>query len=141
MGLVRPSIVFYAFDLLRLNGEDLRGLPIEERKAKLAALLRPPPPAVWYSVSFAENIDQLLSKMRELSLEGLIGKRVGSKYDSKRSGARIKIKLYQQGSFVIGGYIQPAGARKHMGALLAASTRMANSSLRAESARDTAKNS
>jgi bifunctional non-homologous end joining protein LigD len=53
-----------------------------------------------------------------LSLEGLIGKRAGSKYDSKRSGALIKIKLYQQGSFVIGGYIQPAGERKHMGALL-----------------------
>ena len=39
MGMVRPPIAFYAFDLLRLNGEDLRGLPIEERKAKLAALL------------------------------------------------------------------------------------------------------
>jgi bifunctional non-homologous end joining protein LigD len=51
-------------------------------------------------------------------LEGLIGKRAGSKYDSKRSGAWIKIKLYQQGSFVIGGYTQPAGERKHMGALL-----------------------
>jgi bifunctional non-homologous end joining protein LigD len=51
-------------------------------------------------------------------VEGLIGKRVGSKYDSKRSGAWIKIKLYQQGSFVIGGYSQPAGQRKHMGALL-----------------------
>jgi bifunctional non-homologous end joining protein LigD len=38
MGLVRPPIAFYAFDLLRLNGTDLRGLPIEERKAKLAAL-------------------------------------------------------------------------------------------------------
>jgi bifunctional non-homologous end joining protein LigD len=53
-----------------------------------------------------------------LSLEGLIGKRAGSKYDSKRSGAWIKIKLYQQGLFVIGGYTQPAGERKHMGALL-----------------------
>jgi bifunctional non-homologous end joining protein LigD len=53
-----------------------------------------------------------------LSLEGLIGKRAGSKYDSKRSGAWIKIKLYQQGSFVIGGYTQPGGERKHMGALL-----------------------
>jgi bifunctional non-homologous end joining protein LigD len=57
-------------------------------------------------------------RVRELSLEGLIGKRVGSKYDSKRSGAWIKIKLYQQGSFVIGGYTQPAGERKYMGALL-----------------------
>jgi ATP-dependent DNA ligase len=39
MGLVRPPIAFYAFDLLRRNGEVLRGLPIEDRKAKLAALL------------------------------------------------------------------------------------------------------
>jgi bifunctional non-homologous end joining protein LigD len=118
MGMVRPPIVFCAFDLLRLNGEDLRGLPIEERKAKLAALLRPPPPAIRYSASFTENIDELLNKVRELSLEGLIGKRAGSKYDSKRSGTWIKIKLYQQGSFVIGGYTQPTGERKHMGALL-----------------------
>ena len=118
MGLVRPPIVFYAFDLLRLNGEDLRGLPIEERKAKLATLLKPPVPAIRYSASFTENISELLTRVRELGLEGLIGKRAGSRYDSKRSGAWIKIKLYQQGSFVIGGYTQPAGERKHMGALL-----------------------
>src|ERR1700676_4866902 len=40
MSLVRPPIVFYAFDLLRLNGQDLRSSPVEERKAKLAALLK-----------------------------------------------------------------------------------------------------
>jgi bifunctional non-homologous end joining protein LigD len=108
----------YAFDLLRLNAQDLRGLPVEERKAKLAALLKNPPPAIRYSASFTENIDQLLTKVRELGLEGLIGKRAGSKYDSKRSGAWVKIKLYQQSSFVIGGYTQPAGERKHFGALL-----------------------
>jgi bifunctional non-homologous end joining protein LigD len=118
MGLVRPPIVFYAFDLLRLNGQDLRSSPIEERKAKLATLLKNPPSAIRYSASFTENIDKLLSRVRELSLEGLIGKRAGSKYDSRRFGAWIKIKLYQQDSFVIGGYTQPAGERKHMGALL-----------------------
>jgi bifunctional non-homologous end joining protein LigD len=118
MGFVRPPIVFYAFDLLRLNGQDLRGLPIEERKAKLAALLKTSPPAIRYSASFSQNIDQLLTKVRELGLEGLIGKRVGSKYDSKRSGAWVKIKLYRQSSFVIGGYTQPVGERKHLGALL-----------------------
>jgi bifunctional non-homologous end joining protein LigD len=118
MGLVRPPIVFYAFDLLRLNGQDLRSSPIEERKANLAALLKRPPADIRYSASFTQNIDELLSRVRELSLEGLIGKRAGSKYDSHRSGAWIKIKLYQQGSFVIGGYTQPAGERKHMGALL-----------------------
>jgi bifunctional non-homologous end joining protein LigD len=118
MGMVRPPIVFYAFDLLQLNGQDLRGLPVEERKAKLTALLKNPSPAIRYSASFTENIDKLLSKVRELSLEGLIAKRAGSRYDSRRSGAWIKIKLYQQGSFVIGGYTQPGGERKHMGALL-----------------------
>jgi bifunctional non-homologous end joining protein LigD len=118
MGMVRPPIVFYAFDLPQLNGEDLRGLPIEERKAKLAALLKRAPTDIRYSPSFTQNIDELLSRVRELSLEGLIGKRAGSKYDSKRSGAWIKIKLYQQGSFVIGGYTQPGGERKYMGALL-----------------------
>jgi bifunctional non-homologous end joining protein LigD len=118
MGLVRPPIAFYAFDLLRLNGTDLRGLPIEERKAKLAALLKNPPPGIRYSASFTENIDELLTRVRALSLEGLIGKRPGSKYDSKRSGVWIKIKLYQQGSFVVGGYTQPGGERKHLGALL-----------------------
>ena len=85
----------------------------------MAALLQRPPADVRYSASFTQNIDELLSTVRELSLEGLIGKRAGSKYDSKRSGAWIKINLYQQGSFVIGGYTQPAGERKYVGALLA----------------------
>jgi bifunctional non-homologous end joining protein LigD len=49
MGLVRPPIVFYAFDLLRLNGKDLQGLPIEKRKAKLEALLKKPPSVIRYS--------------------------------------------------------------------------------------------
>ena len=43
MGQERPPIVFNAFDLLRLNGKDLRDLPIEERKAKLEELLKTPP--------------------------------------------------------------------------------------------------
>jgi hypothetical protein len=51
MGLVRPPIVFYAFDLLRLNGQDLKDLPIEEREAKLEELLKKPPGVIRYSVS------------------------------------------------------------------------------------------
>jgi ATP-dependent DNA ligase len=53
-----------------------------------------------------------------LRTNGGASKEYSSKYDSKRSGAWIKIKLYQQGSFVIGGYTQPGGERRHMGALL-----------------------
>ena len=54
MGQERPPIVFYAFDLLQLNGKNLQNLPIEERKAKLEELLKKPPGVIRYSVSFTE---------------------------------------------------------------------------------------
>jgi bifunctional non-homologous end joining protein LigD len=119
MGLVRPPIVFYAFDLLRLNGEDLQNLPLEERKTKLERLLKKPPGIIRYSVSFTHKIEELLSRAHELGLEGLIGKRSGSRYEAgKRTGAWVKIKLYQEQGFVIGGYTEPEGSRKYFGALL-----------------------
>ena len=85
MGLVRPPIVFYAFDLLRLNGKDLQNLPIEERKAKLEGLLKKPPGVIRYSVSFTKKIEELLSRAQELGLEGLIGKRSGSRYEAGKT--------------------------------------------------------
>ena len=75
MGQERPPIVFYAFDLLRLNGKNLQNLPIEERKAKLEELLKKPPGVIRYSVSFTKDIPELLDRARKLGLEGLIGKR------------------------------------------------------------------
>ena len=119
MGEKRPPIVFYAFDLLRLNGKDLQNLPIEERKAKLEALLKKAPGAIRYSVSFTKDIKELLARAQGLGLEGLIGKRSGSRYEAgKRRGAWVKIKLHLEQEFVIGGYTEPEGARKHFGALL-----------------------
>jgi bifunctional non-homologous end joining protein LigD len=119
MGLVRPPIVFYAFDLLRLNGKDLQNLPLKERKAKLEGLLKKPPGVLRYSVSFTHKIEELLARAQELGPEGLIGKRSGSRYEAgKRTAAWVKIKLYQEQEFVIGGYTEPEGSRKHFGALL-----------------------
>jgi bifunctional non-homologous end joining protein LigD len=93
MDTERPAIVFHAFDLLWLNGKDLRDLPIEERKAKLAELFTETPAALRYSISFTKDIEELLEKLRTLGLEGLIGKRSGSRYEAvKRSGAWVKIK-------------------------------------------------
>jgi bifunctional non-homologous end joining protein LigD len=108
MGLVRPPIVFYAFDLLRLNGKDLQNLPIEERKAKMEELLKKPPCVIRYSVSFTKDVKELLFRAQELGLEGLIGKRSGSRYEAgRRTGAWVKIKLYQEEEFVVGGYTEP----------------------------------
>ena len=119
MGKERPPIVFYAFDLLKLSGKSLQGLPIEERKTKLEELLKKPPGVVRYSASFTKDIPQLLDRAHKLGLEGLIGKRAGSRYEpGKRSGAWIKIKLHQEQEFVIGGYTEPEGSRKYFGALL-----------------------
>jgi bifunctional non-homologous end joining protein LigD len=119
MNQERPPIVFYAFDLLQLNGKDLRNLPVEQRKAKLEALLKRPPGVIRYSVSFTKDVQELLSRIRDMGLEGLIGKRRESKYEpGKRSGAWIKLKLHQEQELVIGGYTEPEGGRKYFGALL-----------------------
>jgi bifunctional non-homologous end joining protein LigD len=121
MNQERPPIVYYAFDLLQLNGKDLRNLPIEERKAKLEALLKKPPGVIRYSASFTRDINELLNRTREMGLEGLIGKRRGSKYEpGRRSGVWIKLKLHHEQEFVIGGYTEPEGGRKYFGALLVA---------------------
>jgi bifunctional non-homologous end joining protein LigD len=77
MGQERPPIVYYAFDLLRLNGKDLQGLPIEERKSKLEELLKKPPGVIRYSVSFTKDIPELLERAGKLGLEGLIGNAPG----------------------------------------------------------------
>ena len=109
----------YTLYLLQLDDKDLRNLPIEERKAKLEGLLKKPPGVLRYSVSFTKKIEELLTRAQELGLEGLIGKRSGSRYEAgKRTGAWVKIKLYQEQEFVIGGYTEPEGSRKHFGALL-----------------------
>src|ERR1700736_1833547 len=119
MGDQRPPLVFYAFDLLRLNGKDLQGLPIEERKSKLEELLKKPPGVIRYSVSFTKDIPELLERAGKLGLEGLIGKRAGSRYEAgRRTGAWIKVKLHQEQEFVIGGYTEPEGSRKYFGALV-----------------------
>src|SRR5260221_11695700 len=81
MGEHRPPIFYYAFDLLRLNGKDLTNLPVEERKAKLEKLLQEPPGVIRYSASIENAAEDLLEHARQLGVEGLIGKRVGSRYE------------------------------------------------------------
>jgi bifunctional non-homologous end joining protein LigD len=82
-------------------------------------LKKPPGCVVRCSVSFTKDIPELLDRAGKLGLEGLIGKRAGSRYEAgKRTGAWIKVKLSQEQEFVIGGYTGPEGSRKYFGALL-----------------------
>jgi bifunctional non-homologous end joining protein LigD len=119
LGQERLDIFFYAFDLLQLNGTDLRTDPLIARKARLEELLQHPPEILRYSASLGGNAAKLLTQARRLGLEGLIGKRNDSGYESgRRSGTWIKLKLHQEQEFVIGGYTEPEGSRKYFGALL-----------------------
>lgn len=119
LGQERPPIFFYAFDLLQLNGENLHSQPLAERKKHLEQLLKKPVGVIRFSASLEGKVSDLLKKAQKLGLEGLIGKRADSTYESgRRSGAWVKLKLHQEQEMVIGGYTNPEGARQHFGALL-----------------------
>jgi bifunctional non-homologous end joining protein LigD len=115
----RPPIYYYAYDLLRLGGKDLRKLPLVERKTRLEQILKGAPESIRYSASLGNNATQLLKQVTKLGLEGLIGKRTDSLYEpGRRSGAWIKLKTRREQEFVVGGYTNPQGARTNFGALL-----------------------
>jgi bifunctional non-homologous end joining protein LigD len=119
IGSKRPALYFYAFDLLHLNGKDLRREPLVQRKEQLEQLLKDAPDTIRFSASLEGNPQKLLAQAQKMGLEGLVGKRKDSLYEpGKRSGAWIKLKLRREQEFVIGGYTNPEGSRTNFGALL-----------------------
>ncbi|HEX4667536.1 MAG TPA: non-homologous end-joining DNA ligase [Chthoniobacterales bacterium] len=110
---------YYVFDLLQLDGKNLSGLPLTIRKEILHQLCAEMSEPIRYSGELGDDPEALLAEVRRHGLEGIIGKRADSVYESgRRSGAWIKLKCVNEQEFVIGGYTPPAGARKHFGALL-----------------------
>jgi ATP-dependent DNA ligase len=87
-----------------------------------------------------KDIPDLLDRAGKLGLEGLIGKRSGSRYDpGKRGGAWIKVKLHQEQEFVIGGYTEPEGLENISALCWLASTKATSLNLLAELKLDLAK--
>ncbi|MDM0054699.1 DNA ligase D [Variovorax fucosicus] len=112
-------IAYWLFDLLFLDGRDLRGLPLEQRRSLLAELLGAKPAApLRLSEAFDVAPRDLLASAAKLGFEGIVGKRKGSTYQSKRSPDWIKLKQHRRQEFVIGGYTAPKGSRAGFGALL-----------------------
>ncbi|MBC3382819.1 DNA ligase D [Pseudomonas sp. SWRI179] len=113
------KIAYYLFDMPYLNGMDLRKVPVQERRAALAAVLEPNEnPLLRFSDAFEETPDALLNSACQMRMEGLIGKRVGSAYVSRRSNDWIKLKCKNRQEFVVVGFSDPKGARSAFGALL-----------------------
>lgn len=114
-------ITYYVFDLPFLDGQDLRQVPLQDRRETLRQLLKGrESEQVKYSADFDQPVDSLLDSACRLELEGLIGKRADSPYSGRRSSDWIKLKCKQRQEFVIVGYTEPKGSRNGFGALLLA---------------------
>ncbi|HVV02182.1 MAG TPA: non-homologous end-joining DNA ligase, partial [Verrucomicrobiae bacterium] len=118
-GRHKPPLVYYAFDLLNLDGKSLVGLPLFQRKAALEGLLAGASPSIRFSAGINAKSAELVRAMKARGLEGIVAKRRDSKYEpGRRGGAWIKFKWTNEQEFVIGGYTRPGGTRKYFGSVM-----------------------
>lgn len=115
-------LVFYAFDLLHLDGFDWRPATCVERKEKLAQLWKVLPEGAKRSVRLSEHVrgqgQDFFRRACELEAEGIISKRAEAPYRPGRGRDWLKVKCTQRQEFVIVGYSEPSGSRSHLGALV-----------------------
>jgi bifunctional non-homologous end joining protein LigD len=110
-------VLYYAFDLLYLDGYDWRRVPLEERKAKLASLLTAGD-AVRYSDHYPEQGKALFAMAHKKGLEGILAKKRQSIYEERRTREWLKIKIKHRQECVIGGFTEPEGSRAHFGSIV-----------------------
>lgn len=110
-------VVYYAFDLLYLDGLDLRQVPLERRKQLLKDHVEAGG-VIHYSDHYPEKGLDLFQAAKQRGLEGIVAKRRDSTYQEKRSSDWQKIKITQRQECVIGGYTDPEGSREYFGALV-----------------------
>jgi bifunctional non-homologous end joining protein LigD len=124
-GVQKPSaklveqapVVYYVFDLLYLDGHDLRNVPLIERKSLLPEILRPDA-SLRYSDHVLEHGDELFKAAVERHLEGIVAKKMADPYPGRRTSSWLKIKLERDIEAVVAGWTDPRGAREYFGALL-----------------------
>ncbi|MBT2793343.1 DNA ligase D [Paraburkholderia strydomiana] len=113
------EIVMFVFDLLWLNGTDLREQPLRARRALLRDLMaEQTSDAIRFSEDFPQDPVSLVASACKMKLEGIIGKRGDAPYRSGRSAAWVKIKCYLRQEFVVGGFTRAKGARSGLHSLL-----------------------
>jgi bifunctional non-homologous end joining protein LigD len=116
----KGELVYYVFDLLFLGGQDLRALPLIERKKRLREIL-PEAPGIRFSDHVEGKGVSLFRAMQRRGLEGLIAKQADSPYrEGARSGEWLKIKTQLRQEAIICGFTAPRRSRKHFGSLLLA---------------------
>lgn len=113
---VESPACFFAFDLLGVDGYDLRGLPLLERRSFLQEVI-PPAGPIRLSEHFVGEGEALFGRVQEMGLEGIMAKRADSPYRGERSSRWLKIHAARYGAFAIIGFTKPKGSRIGFGAL------------------------
>jgi bifunctional non-homologous end joining protein LigD len=120
MDALRASVelpaIYYAFDLLGLEGYDLRGVPLLERKALLRDLL-PTVGPIRYSDHIAEQGEAMYAQVTQMRLEGIVGKKADATYSGGRSPYWVKVRTVRVEDFVVVGWTKPKGSRSGFGSL------------------------
>lgn len=114
---LRLPATYVAFDLLAVEGFDLRDLPLVERKRVLRTVL-PPAGPIAYADHIEEHGEALWDEVVRRHLEGMVAKRADARYRSGRSSAWLKIALGRRADFVVVGFTAPEGSRQALGSLL-----------------------
>jgi bifunctional non-homologous end joining protein LigD len=112
------NLTYFVFDLLHLDGHNLRGLPLVDRKAVLAELVEDKGDILRFSEHIATDGEAVFHKACELHAEGIVSKRATSQYRSGRSGDWLKLKCVHEQEFIIGGFSTPSNGSRGVGALL-----------------------
>jgi bifunctional non-homologous end joining protein LigD len=110
-------VIYYAFDLLYLDGLDLRHVALEQRKQLLKDQIKVGE-VIQFSDHYAEKGLDLFKAAKQRGLEGIVAKKRSSTYEERRSRDWLKIKITQRQECVIGGYTDPEGSREYFGALV-----------------------
>jgi bifunctional non-homologous end joining protein LigD len=110
-------IIYYAFDLLYLDGFDLRRVALEQRKQLLQDRIEAGE-LIHYSDHYPEKGLDLFEAAKQRGLEGIVAKKRNSCYEERRSREWLKIKITQRQECVIGGFTAPEGSREYFGALV-----------------------
>ncbi len=114
----RGKLKFYVFDILYFNGFDLRKLELIQRKKILNAILPKLKNIIFSKHTIGKGIDTFKA-VEKNGGEGIIAKKISSPYhENKRTKDWLKIKTEMQQEMVIGGFTEPQGSRKGIGALL-----------------------
>ena len=114
----KANLVYFAFDLLELDGEDLKSKPLTERKKALAKVIGAGKGTIRYSEHIQGKGEKLLESFCEAGLEGVISKRADSRYTGVRADTWLKIKCIRRQEFVIVGWTPSDKARGFRSLLL-----------------------